>query len=117
MPGSGRKAPSQRAERSRIASVSTSSTTNITIKGPLTRMPAAIAVQNIAGKVQPPGGFGRAALGKIYARQRAHGGDAGEQQHGVGLGKPRLDPEQHRAASISAASSAARRPTKASAAQ
>ena len=33
---------------------------------------------------------------QIRAPERAHGGNNSEQQHGVGLGEPRLDTEQHR---------------------
>ena len=39
--------------------------------------------------------FRLAAVAEIDARHGAHGGDAGEQQHGIGLGKARLDAEQH----------------------
>jgi len=52
-PGTGRSVKSQRAERSITASVAAVSTTIITISGPFNKMPAASAVQNTAGKIQP----------------------------------------------------------------
>ncbi len=62
-------------------------------------MPPAIAVQKMAGFAQP--GLRRivAALpGEIDARKRAHGRRRRQEQHRVGLGEPRLDAEQDRAA-------------------
>ena len=53
MPVTGRNAPIQRQERSRIDSVSAVKTTNIRISGPLSSTPAAIAVHKIAGIIQP----------------------------------------------------------------
>jgi hypothetical protein len=58
-------------------------------------MPAASAVQKIAGNVQPNRAL-PAARGEIGARQNAHGGDDGEQERGVGLGEPRFATEQRR---------------------
>ena len=57
-PVSGRVAFSQRAERSTMDSVAHVSTTNITMSGPLIRMPPAIAVHRIAGHRQPTGPSG-----------------------------------------------------------
>ena len=52
-PASGRSANSQRAERSKIDSVTAARPTIIRLTGPLIRMPAASAVQKIAGNIQP----------------------------------------------------------------
>ena len=65
MPGSGRNASSQRAERSMTTSVPTARKTNIRINGPLIRMPPANAVQKIAGSfhaANPDGGASRRSL-------------------------------------------------------
>src|SRR5664280_2532436 len=50
-PQTGRSRQSHVADRSKIASVAIVSTTNITINGPLSRMPPASAVQKIAGHI------------------------------------------------------------------
>src|SRR5579862_6117736 len=67
-PASGRSAPSQRAERSTIESVSAVSATNMTIIGPLTRMPAANAVQNAVTNSQ----LSRGVSGTLFAAARHH---------------------------------------------
>ena len=54
-PATGRRPASQRTERSVTARARIVSTTNMTMSGPLIRMPAASAVQKIAGKAQPVG--------------------------------------------------------------
>ena len=72
-PRPGAAATAMRADRSRIASVTIVSTTNIRISGPLSRMPPASAVQKIAG--QRPWrmrGILAALPGQIDPRQRAH---------------------------------------------
>src|SRR3954463_16835853 len=48
-PHTGRRRQNHTADRSRIARLPIVSTTNIRISGPLSRMPAASAVQKIAG--------------------------------------------------------------------
>ena len=97
MPGSGRNSSSQRHDRSAISNVAMVSPTNSRISGPLIRMPAASAVQNTAGRIQPASPGLMRLLAEIDPRHRAHRRDDGRKQHGVGLGEPRLDAEQDRA--------------------
>ncbi len=74
-PRTGRSRHSQAPERSRIASVTMASPTNIRISGPLSRMPPASAVQKIAGQLQADAPDRRRAARKIDARHRTHRGD------------------------------------------
>ena len=99
VPGSGRSALSQCAERPTIETVSAARPTTIKISGPLSRMPAASAVQKTAANGQLSGPA-RALIRlaprlQIRAREHPHGDDDGEQQHRIGLGKASLDVQQY----------------------
>ena len=85
MPGAGRSASSQRAERSRIDKVAAAKPTTIKMSGPLTKMLTAIAVQNTATKSEPRRSLVTARR-KIDAGQYAHGENDRAEQHGVGFG-------------------------------
>ena len=88
---------SHAAERSVTASATIARPAIITISGPL--------IEDAERHRGPENGGGRqrvsvdaalALAGEIGTRHRAHRGDDGEAEHRVGLGEPRLDPEQDR---------------------
>ncbi len=83
-PHTGRRRHSHAADRSRIASVTIVSPTNIRISGPLSRW-------RVRGILAP-------LPRQIHPRHRPHRGDDGQQQHRIGFGEPRFGAEQHRTA-------------------